>query len=94
MAELRKLSEHCEFEEFLNDMLKDRSMCGINDQRIQHRLLAEAKLTFTKAFELAQAMEAADSNAKDLEKASDIHAVWTENKPAGQCRGPTTSLCY
>ena len=94
MVELRKLSEHCEFGESLNDMLRDRLVCGINDQRIQRRLLAEAKLTFTKAFELAQAMEAADRNAKDLEKASGIHAVWTQNKPAGQRRGPTTSLCY
>ena len=94
MAEVRKLSEHCEFGESLNDMLRDRLVCGINDQRIQRRLLAEAKLTFTKAFELARAMEAADRNAKDLKKASGTHAVGTQNKPAGQRRGPTTSLCY
>ena len=36
--------------------------------RIQWRLLAESKLTFEKAFELAQAAETADSNARALDK--------------------------
>ena len=35
VAELRKLSEHCDFGETLNDMLRDRLVCGINDQRTQ-----------------------------------------------------------
>lgn len=35
VAELRKLSEHCEFGDTLNDMLRDRLVCGISDQRIQ-----------------------------------------------------------
>ena len=33
VAELRKLSEHCKFGDTLNDMLRDRLACGINDQR-------------------------------------------------------------
>ena len=38
-------------------------MCGINDESIQRRLLAETALTFKKALELAQGMETA---AKDV----------------------------
>ena len=52
VAELRKLSEHCKFGTALNDMLWDRLVCGIVDQRIQRRLLAEPDLTFAKALEL------------------------------------------
>ena len=31
VAELKRLSEHCEFAATLNDMLCDRLVCGIND---------------------------------------------------------------
>ena len=48
MAELKCLSEHCEFAGTLNDMLCDRILYGINDSRIQHRLLAEPDLTYRR----------------------------------------------
>ena len=51
-------------------------MCGINDSRIQHNLLAEPNLTNKKAYELALALEAADKNAQDLQgKSSTVHFV-------------------
>lgn len=45
VAELRKLSEHCDFKDTLEDMLRDRLVWGNTDSRIQHRMLAEDKLT-------------------------------------------------
>ena len=76
-------------------MLRDHLVCGINDQRLQRRLLAEPNLTYTKAFELAQATEAADRNAKDLqEKAAGIHAVRKLDKAEGPRRGTSTATCY
>ena len=35
-------------------MVRDRLVCGVNDIRIQNRLLQESKLTNDNAFELAQ----------------------------------------
>ena len=67
VAELRNLSEHCEFGEILEKMLRDRLVCGVNDERIQRRLLAESQLKFKKAMELATAMETADKNTRDLQ---------------------------
>ena len=55
VAALRKLTEFCKFSETLQDMLQDRLVCGINDGRVQHRLLAESKLTYKKALEIAPA---------------------------------------
>ena len=46
VAELKCLSEHCEFAATLNDMLCDRLVCGINDSCIQRRILA----TLTPSF--------------------------------------------
>ena len=64
MAELKKLSTECEYGDSLNEVIRDRLVCGVNDRRIQKRLLAEPDLTFKKAMEIAQAMEAADKNVQ------------------------------
>ena len=42
-------------------MLRDRLVCGINDDRIQRRLLSESSLQFQKAWEIARAMEQCQS---------------------------------
>ena len=64
---LWKLLEYCNFGDTLEDMLRDRLVCGMNDKRVQRRLLAEPGLTFAKALELAHVAETAESNAKQLE---------------------------
>ena len=56
VANLRRLSEHCQFGTSLNDMLRDRLVCGINNDHYQRRLLAESKLN----------MESADKNVQEL----------------------------
>ncbi len=91
VAELRRLSQHCQFAKTLEDMLRDRLVCGIGDARIQRRLLSETALDFSKALELAQAMEAADRNAHNLQKASGplhstaMHAVRKQGSGMGGC---------
>ena len=50
LMELRALAEHCNFGESLETMIRNRLVCGVNDDAIQKRLLAEGdKLTFAKA---------------------------------------------
>ncbi len=66
VSELRSLAEFCNFNNTLDDMLRDRIVCGINNTKIQQRLLAEKTLTLAKAIELAQGMETAAKNAKEL----------------------------
>ena len=50
IAELHHLAEHCKFGTTLNAILRDRLVCGMEEPRIQRRLLAEPDLTFDKAF--------------------------------------------
>ena len=66
VAELRCLSEFCNLGTVLENMLRDRLVCGINDDAMQKRLLAESKLTYKRAIELAQSLEMADKNVKEL----------------------------
>lgn len=61
-AELRHLTEHCKFGATLSEMLRDRLVCGINNEPIQRRLLSEKELTYDKALEIALSMEAAATN--------------------------------
>ena len=80
VAELRRLAEHCNYRDSLNEMLRDRLVCGVNDNRLQRRLLAEANLTFKKAYEIAQAMEAAERSTKELQgtAADSVHGVYAK----------------
>ena len=85
VAGLRRLSEHCKFAATLNDMLRDRLVCGIRDRRLQQRLLAETDLTFKKALEISQAIEAAERNAKDLQTKLTLTSkpILAVNQPRG-----------
>ena len=66
-AALRQLSEHCAFGDTLQDVLRDRLVCGVKDERIQRRLLGEVELTFARAFQIALAVESANKHAIELQ---------------------------
>ena len=67
VAELRHLTEHCNFGQTMEVMIRDRLVCGIMDDKIQRRLLAEKDLTFKKAYEIAISMETAAKGVVDLQ---------------------------
>jgi len=77
MAALRQLAEYCNFGDRLEEMLRDRLVCGVNEVKIQRRLLAEANLTYKTAVDIAIGMEVASRNAQELQHSADM-------KTAGQ----------
>lgn len=68
IAELRKLAKYCNYGDSLDMMLRDRIVCGIQDEAIQRKLLSESKLTLARASEIAVSMEAAARDAVDLKR--------------------------
>ena len=66
MAELRRLTTHCEFRAFLDEALGDRLVCGLRNETIQKKLITEFDLTLARAVQLSVGMEAAEKNAKAL----------------------------
>ena len=72
VSELRSIAKFCNFGETLETMLRDRIVCGINDAVIQCRLLSEKDLTFKTTLELAQSMESAAKNLKELNDSSQL----------------------
>ena len=67
-AALRKLATHCKFGNYLEEALRDRLVCGLHNEAIQLRLLAEADLTYAKAMEMAQGLEAAEKSSRSFKK--------------------------
>ncbi|XP_057202332.1 uncharacterized protein K02A2.6 [Triplophysa rosa] len=94
VAELKKLSEHCQFGDGLNDALRDRLVCGIVNESTQKRLLTEADLTFKCAVEIAVAMETAARDAVELRSGARMYVnkVATVYKPKKTTQN--TESCY
>ena len=89
LAELRKLSEHCNFGTTLNTYLRDRLVCGLNSQRLQQQLLREKDLTLDKAVAIAVNFEASAKDARSLHMSSGgeqegVFRVGGEPNPAGR----------
>jgi len=63
---LCSIAKHCNFGDTLKTMLRDRIICGINGIIIQHQLLSEKEVSFKTVLELAQGMELAAKNVREL----------------------------
>lgn len=80
VADLKRLSEHCEFGMVLNDTIRDRLVCGLSNESIQKRLLSEANLTLKKAIEISTSMEMASREAQHLSASTQVHKLSFEPK--------------
>ena len=78
LAELRRLTEHCDFGNYREKALRDRFVCGLVNEAIQKRLLTELDMKLSKAHELAVGMDIASREAKDM-----------KNRGPEACRGTT-----
>ena len=73
VATLRRLARPCQFSaEVLDEMLRDRLVCGIRNSRLQSRLLSEPSLTLSAALAIAQAFESAAANASELNRGGPV----------------------
>ena len=73
--------------------------CGMASGSIQRLLLAKPELTLQKAQNLAQALESADKNAKDLQgqrqpPMTAVNAVTCERGPPRGTRAHTDTVCH
>ncbi|KAG1662192.1 hypothetical protein GQR58_021058 [Nymphon striatum] len=71
VATLRKLAEPCNYGTTLNEMLRDRLVMGVNDDRIQRRLLSESELTLNKAHNISLSMFVAEQNVREIRNTSE-----------------------
>ena len=83
VAKLHKLTTHCDFREYLEEALRDRFVCGLRSETTQKQLLTEAELTFQRAVEIAQAIEAAEKKSEQFKKADhvEVNKLTHNSKP-------------
>ena len=107
VAQLQKLSEHCQFGVQLEEMLCDHLIYGCRDKQLQRNLLAQQELAFDKAFKIAHAMEMAEQGVRDLQQntSQSVNAIHSgdaartnahlkkEQSPCYQCGGKHLSSC-
>ena len=85
-------------------MLRDRLVCGINDDSIQKRLLEESNLTYKKAVELARGLETAEllknnptvkreqvQSGPEVHRSSEVHRV---TPPKSGQEGVSSLTCF
>ena len=91
VADLRRLAEFCNFGDTLSKMLRDRLVWGINDDKIQAKLLQEKDpLTFDRALTIARGYETADQNLKEMKapvtevkvKSEPVHKMSSKRRPS------------
>ena len=57
VTDLRSKAAKCEFGTFESDMIRDKVVFGVRDERIKEKLLREADLTLNKALDVCRAAE-------------------------------------
>uniref|UniRef100_A0A5S6Q817 Reverse transcriptase domain-containing protein n=1 Tax=Trichuris muris TaxID=70415 RepID=A0A5S6Q817_TRIMR len=77
ITELRQLAEECNFGATLTERLRDQLVCGLRDDAIQRRLLAETSLKFDEAVKMALAGEAAANQVRHVQAQNSTAAAFS-----------------
>ena len=91
IAELRKLSVHCQFGAYLEEALRDRFVCGLRSETVQKKLLVKEDLTFQEAIRIAQSSEQAVAKARQLQSQGTASLTAT-HVPTDICRLSTLTM--
>ncbi|CAC5384147.1 unnamed protein product [Mytilus coruscus] len=97
LANLRKLTDTCQFNVFLEEALRDRLVCGLYSKTIQRKLLSESELDLKKAFEIAVGIEAAEKETNEFRnEVSTTHKVTMRSSECYRCgkSGHNADSCF
>lgn len=85
------LAKTCNFGEIKDSLIRDRIVCGINNEGLRERLLHEKDLTLQTCIRICRAAEMSRQNSKAIADAAvdEVHAV---RQGARQYRHPPGSM--
>jgi len=90
VARLKDLAKFCNFDTTLTDMLRDKFVCGLRNGSLQQKLLANDKLTFALAQQMALNDECARKEVAQLQgktvesRFTAVHALGSKPKPTAK----------
>ena len=79
----------------MDETIRDRLVCGLRNETIQKRLLAERNLTLATAIEIAQGMEAVTKQTSELRAVagqSQNHEIYSVPKSAAKPKQNVTAV--
>lgn len=80
VTELRQKSKDCEFGASENDMIRDKIVFSLNDQRLKERLLREPNLTLERVIDICRAAETAKAQIQAMSSTMQEKAVHVMHK--------------
>lgn len=75
IMKLRKLASTCEYGPLVDDMVRDRIVCGIRDDSIRKELLNESKLTLESCITMVKTAETTAKQAQTMSRSDDVNYV-------------------
>ncbi|GFN80779.1 polyprotein [Plakobranchus ocellatus] len=67
VTDLKNLAKNCKFGNLQDELIRDKIVCGIANEKIKERLLREDKLTLDKAIDIFRAAEESQKHVKMFE---------------------------
>lgn len=77
--ELRRLASACEFKDLMDDLIRDRLICGIQENALRERLLREPDLTLKKSLEICNIAQISKLHAGAIKNESSEHEAYNYN---------------
>ena len=74
-AELRNLTQSCEFKELTDSLIQDRIICGMQDSHVRERLLRQVDLTLDKTLSICRAAEQTRKQVQEMGNSDEKIAV-------------------
>ncbi|RXN08425.1 retrotransposon-like family member retr-1 [Labeo rohita] len=72
VTDLKNKAKDCEFGRLNDDLIKDRIVCGVNNDTVRARLLRETDLNLAKAVDICRANEITQSHLKVLHEEAEV----------------------
>ena len=79
ISDLRKLASTCEYGALTNDLIRDRLLCGCNNEEVKTQMLKEGDLPLERALEILVIDELATQRKTQLGGKEEVHAVRPKN---------------
>lgn len=88
ITDLRRLANDCDFGDLKDDLIRDRIVCGIQNENVRKQMLKERNLTLERAVELCQIDEITVERIKEMNIKQEVDEVRTTTKKVKgrQCR--------
>ena len=75
MTDLRNKASRCEFTELKDGLIRDRIVCGVNNDTVRARLLRESELSLETCIDICRAAEISSAHLKVLTEEKVVHVV-------------------